>query len=295
MEKRIIDKHLMDRYILSDYVCEISRKVLLYNETAFCHGLHLLGFDWYDVKGMCQLLAMIDEESVANPALIGMFKEIQTLAAKIAAFDKACFEAKPENENFSKTDEAFKKAEKLWEEGDKNEAVKWYERAGKHGHPWAYITLGNLFCEVDIQKALKYYKLGVSDGIGDCEFALGLCYRDGCEGLAPNLDLAFKLIREAALQETCNAGNALGECYENGWGCEKDLQKALYWYDVSQTGVENGDRIRGMLAETKTQLPLRLEGFDYQIKHYIQDAGWWENHYLNCQMLKQDRIGRKSQ
>jgi tetratricopeptide (TPR) repeat protein len=295
MEKRIIDKHIIDRYILSDCVREISRKVLLYNETAFSQGLHLLGFDWYDVKAMCQLLALIDEGSTANPALIGMLKEIQTSASKIACFDKVCFEAKPEEANVNRTDEAYRKAEKLWEEGDKDEAVKWFERAGKYGHPWAYTTLGNLFCEVDIKKALKYYKLGASDGIGDCEFALGLCYRDGCEGLTPNLDLAFKWIRKAALHETCNAGNALGECYENGWGCEKDLRKALYWYDVSQTGVENGDRIRRMLAGTETQLPLRLEGFDYQIKHYIQDAGWWENYYQNCKILKSDRTGRKSQ
>jgi len=285
MEKRIINEHLIDGYFLSDYVCEISKKVLLYNETAFCHGLHLLGFDWFDVLGMCQLLTMIDVESVENPVLICMFKEIQTLASKIARFDKACFEAEPEKESFSLPEEAFKKAEKCWEEGDKNKAVRLYRRAGMYGHPWAYLTLGNLFREVDIQQALRYYKVGAIDGIGDCEFALGLCYRDGCEGLAPNLDLAFKWIREAALQETCNAGNALGECFENGWGCEKDFRKALYWYDVSQTGVENGDRIRRMLAETKTQLPLRLEGFDYQIKHYKQDAGWWKNHYLNCQMI----------
>ena len=294
MEKKLISGRLTEWYTLSDHICEMGRKVLLYNEEAFYQGEHLLGFDWLDVIGMCKLLAKLDINCVTNPTLIDLLRDIRSLASKIACIDKDLLDFPSEKENFSVADENFKKAESYWKKGAKDEAVRCYERAGRYGHPWAYATLGNLFRDEDIQKALRYYKLGADAGIGDCEFALGLCYRDGAEGLIPNLDLAFKWIRKAALQETCNAGNALGECFENGWGCEKNLCKALYWYDVSQTGVENGERIREMLKCKGVKVPLRLDGFDYGITHYIQDTGWWENYYLKHQMLLSDTAERRT-
>ena len=137
----------------------------------------------------------------------------------------------------------------------------------------------------NIHKALQYYELGGEDGFGDCAFKLGLIYRDGQKGLEPNLNEAYKWIRKAALLETCNAGNALGECYENGWGCELNLRKALYWYDVSQTGIENGDRLRYILRQSGDCLPLRLDGFDYSIIHYKQNPAWWEDYYYKNKMI----------
>ena len=295
MEKKLINSRLTEWYALSDHICEIGRKVLLYNEEAFCMGENLLGFDWLDVIGMCKLLGKIDIGCVTNPTLIDLLRDIRTLASKIACIDKDLLDFSPEKDNDIVADENFKKAESYWEKGAKEEAVKCYERAGRYGHPWAYITLGNLVRDEDIQKAMKYYQLGASEGIGDCEFALGLCYRDGAEGLKPNTHLAFKWIRKAALHETCNAGNALGECFEKGWGCEKNLRKALYWYDISQTGVENGDRIREMLKCKGEKLPLRLDGFDYGITHYNQDTGWWENYYLENKMLLSITNGKRCQ
>ena len=282
-------------HTLSENIRELGKKVLLYTEEAFSLGEHLLGYDWYDVIGMSRLLTRIDVNTVASPTLICMIKDIRMLASKIACINKERLKALQQEGSCCALDNFFEKAEKYWKKGAVDEAVKCYERAGRYGHPWAYATLGDLFLEIDVQKALKYYKLGASEGIGDCEFALGLIYRDGADGVIPNLELAFKWIREAALHETCNAGNALGECYEKGMGCEKNLRKALYWYDVSQTGVENGDHVRGILTDAGERLPLRLDGFDYGITHYIQDARWWENYYLKYQMLMPDENERKSQ
>jgi TPR repeat protein len=101
-----------------------------------------------------------------------------------------------------------------------------------------------------------------------------------------NLDEAYKWIREASLLETCNSGNALGQCFENGWGCKKNLRKALYWYDVSLTGVENGNRLRSFLVQHGEQLPLKLDGFNYGTVHYIQRASWWEKYYKQNNMIE---------
>jgi TPR repeat protein len=112
---------------------------------------------------------------------------------------------------------------------------------------------------------------------------LGLLYRDGTDGLSSDYGLAYKWIRKAAILETCNAGNALGQLYENGWGCKKNLRKALYWYDVSLTGIDNGNRLRKVMEGTG--LPLRLDGFDYGYIHYIEDVEWWRNFYRKNGML----------
>ena len=126
---------------------------------------------------------------------------------------------------------------------------------------------------------------GADDDLGDCAFEIGLIYRDGRKGLEPDLEKANDWIRKASLLETCNAGNALGELLENGWGCEKNFRKALYWYDVSQTGVENGDILREKLRLSGDTLPLRLDGFDYELVHYIQNPYWWENYYRQHHMI----------
>ena len=71
-------------HALSENICELGKKVLLYNEEAFSLGEHLLGYDWYDVIGMSRLLTRIDVNTVASPTLICMIKDIRMLASKIA-------------------------------------------------------------------------------------------------------------------------------------------------------------------------------------------------------------------
>ena len=41
---------------------------------------------------------------------------------------------------------------------------------------------------------------------------------------------AANWFREAALQGLANAQYSLGECYENGWGVDKDPREAVRWY-----------------------------------------------------------------
>jgi tetratricopeptide (TPR) repeat protein len=262
--------------------------VMEFNEEAFFYGEHLLGFDWFKVLDMIKLLAKININYVHVPTLQEKLKCIRMWA------NWRVYSARPDvadETEVQKAEDYYNNAEVLWEKGERDKAVELFEKAGLYGHPFAYKKLGGLYeigadgLTTDIQKALHYYKLGAEDGFGDCAFKLGLIYRDGLKGLEPNLNEAYKWIRKAALLETCNAGNALGECYENGWGCELNLRKALYWYDVSQTGIENGDRLRNILRQTGESLPLRLDGFDYNIVHYKQDPIWWEDYYHKNNMI----------
>ena len=277
-----------DWFSRSDYECWIQKMVMEFNEEAFFYGEHLLGFDWFKVLDMIKLLAKININYVHVPTLQEKLKCIRMWA------NWRVYSARPnvvDETEVQKAEDYFNRAEELWKKNKRDKSIKFYKKAGLYGHPLAYKHLGYIYengtdgLTPNIHKALQYYELGGEDGFGDCAFKLGLIYRDGQKGLEPNLNEAYKWIRKAALLETCNAGNALGECYENGWGCELNLRKALYWYDLSQTGIENGDRLRNILRQSGDCLPLRLDGFDYSIIHYKQNPAWWEDYYYKNKMI----------
>jgi len=49
------------------------------------------------------------------------------------------------------------------------------------------------------------------------------------------------------------------------------------------TGIENGNRLRKVLEGS--ELPLRLDGYDYGYIHYIEDVKWWRDYYSKNGML----------
>ena len=237
---------------------------------------------------MIKLLARINVSYVQSPALQEKLK-CTRMWANWRVY--SCRPDVPNEKEIEFAEDNFKNAEKLLKSGKTQEAIKLYERAGLYDHPWAYERLGYYYengiggLTQDIEKAIEYYELGAEDELEDCVFSLGLIYLEGRKGIIPNREEAYKWIREAALLGTCNSGNVLGECFENGWGCEKNLRKALYWYDVSQTKVENGDRLRELLRLSGETPSLRLDGFNYELAHYIQNPDWWENYYRQHHMI----------
>ena len=277
----------------SDYERKIKRMVLEYNEDAFNLGEHLLGYDSYQALEMIKLLAKLNVNYPQHQELKNKLLDIRTLANyRLSSNHPDELDEPRLLQDFRIAEDNYKKATKLWHLGKRHKAIKFFERSALYGYAMAYEFLGAIFEQglggfaPDIKKAIKYYQDGADDDMGDCAFSLGICYRDGVQGLDVNFDEAYKWIREASLLETCNAGNALGQCFENGWGCEKNLRKALYWYDVSLTGVENGDRLRAKLINQGKQLPLKLDGFNYGTVHYIQRASWWEKYYKQNNMIE---------
>ena len=200
----------------SDYENRVRRMVLELNEELFYAGCHLLGYNGTNALGYIKLLGNINSNYTSDPNLQEKLREVRRWS------NYRMTSCHPDNE-----DRLFQEVQIADES---------YHMDG----------LGGI--QRDIKKAVEYYEIGAEDEIGDCAFILGLLYRDGADGLSPNMELAYNWIRKAALLETCNAGNALGQLFENGWGCEKNLRKALYWYDVSMTGIENGNQLRKVLA-----------------------------------------------
>jgi tetratricopeptide (TPR) repeat protein len=278
----------------SDYERKIRTKVLDYNEEAFCLGEHLLGYDGYEAIKMIKLLSKININYPHHQILKDKLSDIRTLAImRLNSNHPDEYNDPRFSPDWRIGENNYKKADKLWENGKRHKAIEYYERAALYGYAMAYEFLGTIYEQglggftPDIDKAIKYYKEGADDDIGDCAFLLGICYRDGQKGLDVNYAEAYKWIRKAALLETCNAGNALGQCFENGWGCKTNLRKALYWYDVSLTGIDNGNRLRSILIQQGDQLPLKLDGFSYENVHYIQKASWWEDYYKKNNMIEE--------
>ena len=58
---------------------------------------------------------------------------------------------------------------------------------------------------------------------------MGDCYRNG-EGVEKNLEKAVYWYSIAAKHGNRKAQSNLGDCYRKGEGVEKDIEKATYWY-----------------------------------------------------------------
>ena len=272
----------------SDYENRIRRMVLELNEELFSTGCHLLGYNGTNALDFIKLLGSINPNYTSDPNLQEKLCEIRRWA------NNRLTSCHPDNEDrlfqeVQLANKSYQMARSCWNSGCIEDAIKYYERAGLYEHPSGYRMLGDIYMDGlggiqrDIKKAVEYYEIGAEDEIGDCAFILGILYRNGIEGLSIDYELAYKWIRKATILETCNAGNALGQLFENGWGCEKNLRKALYWYDVSLTGIDNGNRLRKVLEGS--ELPLRLDGFDYGYIHFIEDVDWWRDYYIKNGML----------
>lgn len=281
-----------DFYCFSDYELKIQRMVIELNEELFCTGNHLLGYDAHNALEYIQLLGKIKPEYNLDSNLQTKLREIRTWSNyRLTSCHPDELDEPRLSQDAKIADDSYEMARTCWNSGRIDEAIKHFEKAGLYGHLSGYSILGTIYknglggIKRDIKKAIEYYEMGAEDEIGDCAFILGRLYRDGAIGLLPDYDLAYKWIREAALLDTFNASNALGQLFENGWGCEKNLRRSLYWYDVSGIGIENGNRIRLILSQQKDALPLKLDGFCYDTGQLIREPSWWEDFYQKNNMI----------
>ena len=281
-----------DFYSFSDYELKIQRMVLELNEELFCTGNHLLGYDAHNALEYIQLLGKIKPEYNLDSNLQTKLREIRTWSNyRLTSCHPDELDEPRLSQDAKIADESYEMARTCWYSGRVDEALNYYAEAGLYDHPLGYKTLGDIYkdgfggVQKDIMKAVEYYEMGAEDEISDCAFALGILFKDGADGLTPNMELAYKWIREAALLGNHIARKSLGECFEKGLGCIMNLRKAIYWYDINKTGVENGNRIRSILSQQKDALPLKLDGFYYETGQLIREPSWWEDYYKNNNMI----------
>jgi TPR repeat protein len=154
---------------------------------------------------------------------------------------------------------------------DMEEALKWYTKAGEHGHLQAQAKLGHIYFAAgdeqwlaaekvsgksrpvatsgEIQlwkptvappeaanrayaKAAKWYRKAAEQGDEDSQTSLGTCFKLG-KGVPENLVEAGKWYRRAAEQGYWPAQEALGEIYARGQGVPESVVLAYDWLNLA--------------------------------------------------------------
>lgn len=143
-------------------------------------------------------------------------------------------------------------------------AREWFEKAATQGDVESMWRLGLIFRDgmagaPDATKAVSYFKRAAERGDYKSMEALAFAYMDGT-GVVRNYDEALKWLLAAANEnETAPSSpvhrlrDAVGVCYENGYGTTKDLVLAYAWYNVSASGgfadaKQNVGRLENLLS-----------------------------------------------
>ncbi len=117
---------------------------------------------------------------------------------------------------------------------DADAAYRWFGIAATHRRPDAVTMLGRCHergwgVAPDDTEAAALYREAAAANEPWALFNLASLMLDG-RGLAQDRDGAFRRFVQAALRGNNKAPNMIGHCYENGWGCARDLLRAAHWY-----------------------------------------------------------------
>lgn len=95
-------------------------------------------------------------------------------------------------------------------------------------------------CEIDLDKAVSYYKLAAEKGNHKALNNLGNCYEHGII-VEQDYKQAYILYKKAALAGHEMAMNNLAQCYMRGMGTKEDYYKARAWFE--KTANSRGERV----------------------------------------------------
>ena len=85
----------------------------------------------------------------------------------------------------------------------------------------------------DVRKAMALWLLAANQGHVMAQFALASKYFIGITGVIENKTEAFRWFLKAANQGYAMAQFWVGNCYENGYGCIRNLEEAGKYYDYA--------------------------------------------------------------
>lgn len=174
---------------------------------------------------------------------------------------------------------AYKVGE-LYELGKGNEvdyqnAIKWYQKAARKSHNEAQFKLGTLYQEgkgatKDIRTAITWYNQSITQNNPQAHYRLGTIYVKGIESrqksqsIKINYNKAFHHFQESSNLGYKPAHAQLGYLYEQGFGTDIDLAKALSLYQQS-TGPWAAERYQALNARLTCYETATTELFSVQI------------------------------
>lgn len=138
-----------------------------------------------------------------------------------------------------RTSDPYEVAQTFMENGDFVEAAKWFSTAADHGDMYAMNDLALLYLQgngvaPDWSKAEALFRMSIAKGhtYAKLNFAqMIINHSSDTDYIEEALDLFHDL---AENQKDPRAQRWLGRIYENGIGCEEDLDEAEYWYGLAE-------------------------------------------------------------
>lgn len=113
----------------------------------------------------------------------------------------------------------------------KKTEVQMLEEEARNGNFSALYNLGYIYLlgegvEVDLNKAVIYFRRGATHQDGKCMQALAMCFRNG-DGVAVNLEKMIYWLNNGVKIQDSGCMYQLALCYENGQGVKKDENQAI--------------------------------------------------------------------
>lgn len=115
-----------------------------------------------------------------------------------------------------------------------DKAFKLIEKSAKQGNVYAQCNLGSMYKYVykDYLKSKEWFNKAALQNCVYAQYELGKLYNEGY-GLEKDFNKAFVYWTQAAENGNKESMLCLGKMYENGNGVEKDFNKANMWYKKS--------------------------------------------------------------
>lgn len=120
---------------------------------------------------------------------------------------------------------------------DRQQAIRWYQRAAEQGHVDAQYNMGVVYATgngvaIDATKAAGWFHRAALQGSTEAQFNLGLFYANGT-GVPKNMFQAGHWWYQAAMHGDAAAQYALGLMFVRGDGVPQDINKAMHWWYLS--------------------------------------------------------------
>lgn len=168
----------------------------------------------------------------------------------------------------------YKKALLLVRQNKYSEALSEFKVLAAEGHTASQFSIGLIYhlgrgVEKDQETAYMWYKKAAVLEYAPAMNNIGMMYLNG-EYVAPNQDVAYKLFLKASATHA-QAKDNLAQCYEFGWGTDRDAAKAADMYkNAGDSGYKLGWLHLAQMYETGyDDLP---KDIDKAVEWYIKAA-----------------------
>jgi TPR repeat protein len=170
-----------------------------------------------------------------------VFKNFNKAIKLLKESSNKCKSAKELIESYDFKESIFQEGKRLYKEKKYSDAANMWNEATLLKHPDSYaflsdmLIVGRLGVSIDKKRAFQLAKEGTELGSMDSKGALGRCYIEGIgvDKNQENMNIGLELAKESAETNSCFGQFTLGLCYEEGLGVQQETATAIHWYNLA--------------------------------------------------------------